>query len=138
MVKDIKLANIKYVKLLVERNDDFKGELKITPNINIKSIDKIKSESTKQEFLKVDFQFGVDYSTLGKIEIEGKIFFIMDSKTIKETIDGWKDKKMDNETNLLILNVIMQKASIKALSLEEEMGLPSHIQLPRLQLGKKE
>jgi hypothetical protein len=31
----------------------------------------------------------------------------------------------------------MQKSSVKALQLEEEIGLPFHVQLPRLQLGKK-
>jgi len=138
MAKDIKLLSFKYSKINVERNENFKGELKITPNINIKTIEKYKIESSKQDALKVEFGFKIDYSSLGKIELEGRFVLLTDSKLVLEVLNEWKDKKMSNETNTLILNIIMQKASLKALELEEEMNLPPHIQLPRLQLGKKE
>lgn len=138
MTQDIKLLNFKYNKVFVERNDDFKGELKITPNINIKNIEKHKIESSKQETLKIEFGFNVDYDLMGKIELEGKMHLLAEPSIIKEAIDGWKDKKLSDSINLLILNVIMQKASVKALGLEEEMNFPPHVQLPRLQLSKKE
>jgi hypothetical protein len=137
MAREIKLAGFKYTKLSAERVEDFKGDLKITPNINISNIDKPKS-SIKQDSLVVDFIFGVDYNGLGKIELFGKMYLIVDSKTVKEVIDGWNLKKLDNEINMVILNIIMQKASLKALELEEELNLPPHIQLPRLQLEKQE
>lgn len=137
MAQEIKLAGFKYTKINVERKEDNKGELKITPNINIQSIDKFKSDS-KQDILQINFQFGIDYSSLGKVELEGRLLLATDSKTLKDALEGWKNKKLDNDINLIILNVIMQKASVKALELEEEMNLPPHIQLPRLQLGKKE
>lgn len=136
MTQEIKLVGFRYTKLNVERNEELKGELKITPNINIQSIEKFKSDS-KQEIIQIDFQFGIDYTSLGKVELNGKMFLAVDSKTIKEILDGWKNKKLDNKINLIILNTIMQKASLKALELEEEMNLPPHIQLPRLQLGEK-
>ena len=138
MTRDIKLAGFKYTKLNVERFEDFKGELKVTPSINIKSIDKHKSEASKQDLLEIKFQFGIDYSALGAVNLEGQLFLLTDSKTFKEALDGWKSKKLDSEINLIILNVIMQKASLKALELEEELNLPPHIQLPKLQLEKKE
>lgn len=138
MAKEIRLAGFRYLKINVERNEELKGDLKITPNINIRSIDKFKSENSKQELLQVDFEFGIDYASLGKLDLAGKMFLAVDSKTMKESLEGWKNKKLDNEINLVILNTIMQKASLKALELEEEMNLPPHVQLPRLQLGKQE
>jgi hypothetical protein len=137
MEKEIKLVGFKYTKINVERNEENKGELKITPNINIRSIDKLKSES-KQEILEIKFDFKIDYSSLGNVELSGKMLLSADSKTVKDALEGWKNKKLDSNINVIILNVIMQKASIKALQLEEEMNLPPHVQLPRLQLGKKE
>ena len=136
MVKDIKLIGFRYSKMNIERNEEFKGELKITPNINIQSIEKFNSDS-KQDILQVSFSFGIDYSSLGKLELKGKMFLSVDPKTIKDTLEGWKTKKLDDQINLVILNTIMQKASLKALELEEEMNLPPHIQLPKLQLGEK-
>ncbi len=138
MVKDIRLGAFRFLKQSVERNEDFKGEVKIVPNINIKSLEKFKSDSSsKQESLKVDFRFEVDYNGLGNISLEGRMYLIMDPKVVKEAVDNWKDKKVNSDINLVILNVIMQKCSVKALELEEEIGLPFHVQLPRLQLGNK-
>jgi len=137
MAQEIKLIGFKYNKLIVERNEEAKGELKIIPNINIQSIEQFKAES-KQDILEVKFNFNIDYTSLGKIELTGRMLLSTDSKTLKDALEGWKNKKLDNKINIVILNVIMQKASIKALQLEEEMNLPPHIQLPRLQLGKKE
>ena len=137
MVREIKLASFHYLKLNGERKENFDGELRIAPNINIKSIDKFDSDK-KQDVVKIVFSFEVDYGELGKINLEGFMLLIVDSKTLKDVVDGWKAKKLDNEINLTIINVIMQKASIKAIQLEDELGLPSHIQIPRLQLGKKE
>lgn len=138
MTKEIKLGGFRFTKQSVERNENFKGEVKVSPNMNIKSIEKFKSENIKKESLKVEFKFEVDYGELGKVFLEGFLFLITDPKTQKEALDSWKNKKLDNDINLIILNIIMQKASIKAMSLEEEFGLPLHVQIPRLQLGKKE
>jgi len=137
MEKDTKLGAFRFSRQSVERNEEFNGKLKITPNINIKNIEKFKSENSKQESLKVDFKFEVDYNGLGKVSLEGRMFLIVSAQVLKEAVDGWKNKKLDNEINLLILNVIMQKSSVKALQLEEEIGLPFHVQLPRLQVGAK-
>lgn len=134
MARDIKLGAFKFLKVFAERAEDFKGELKIIPNINIKSIDKHKSEPSKQESLKVDFKFEVDYNDLGKISLEGNMYLLVDAKTMKEAISGWKDKKLDEEIQTIILNLIMHKSSLRALELEDELNLPLHVQIPRLQI----
>lgn len=135
MAKDIKLAAVNFYKVSAEKNPEFKDKISIKPSINIANIEEYKSGKT--EACKVDFNFGISYGDLGKVDLSGAIFLTMDSKTLKETLKSWKDKKMDNDTNLMILNVIMQKASLKALQLEEDLGLPPHVSLPRLQLGSK-
>ena len=139
MAREIKLASFHYLKVSGERKEDFSGELKITPNINIKSIEKFDSDKKqgKQDILKVEFGFEVNYSDLGKVSLEGLLFLIVDSKTLKEAVEGWKAKKLDSEIHSVILNTIMQKASLKSIELEEEVGLPCHIQIPRLQLDKQ-
>lgn len=133
MAKDIKLAGVNFYKVTAEKNPEYKDKIEIKPSINIANIEEHKA--SKADICKVDFNFGVNYGGLGKIELSGAIFLAMDGKSLKETLKGWKDKKVDNEMNVLILNVIMQKASLKALQLEEEIGLPPHVSLPRLQLG---
>lgn len=137
MAKEIKLGAFRFLKQSVERNEDFKDSLKITPGINVKNIESFKSESSKAEALKVDFKFNVDYNGLGSVSLEGRMILLTDSKTVKEVVDSWKSKKLDNETNTIILNIIMHKCSVKALELEEDIGLPLHVQIPRLKLQAK-
>ena len=134
MTRDIKLGAFRFLKVFAERTEDSNGELKITPNIHIKSIEKHRSDLSKQESLKIDFRFEVDYNGLGKISLEGNMYLIVDSKTSKEILSGWKDKKLDAELQTIIINLIMHKSSVRALELEEELSLPIHIQLPRLQM----
>jgi len=48
-----------------------------------------------------------------------------------------RENSFENEESLAITNIILQKASIKALELEEELGLPPHIRLPSVKLNEE-
>jgi len=132
--KEMKLLGVNITRVLAERNSDFKGKHEISSNIDISSLDKEKLGLIKEEVIKVNFNFKLDYKELGKVEILGNLMMTFDSKTQKEVLEEWKNKKLPNNIRLTILNIILQRASLKALQLEEEIGLPLHIQLPRLKL----
>lgn len=133
MARDIKLAGINFLKVSGEKNPEFTGKPSMKPTLGVESIERVKD--TKKEAVNIKFNFGIDYSNLGNVKLEGRMILIMDSKTLKETLKGWEDKKLDNEINLIILNAIMQKASLKALQLEDELGLPPHISIPKLKVS---
>lgn len=137
MAQNINLVRFEYNKISVEKFEENSTDLKITPNLNISSIEKIKL-SEKKEFIKITFDFNIEYSNLGKIELKGKMFLDADDKSKTEIVDGWKNKKIDTKYNMLILNAIMQKATVKAIELADSMNLPLHIKLPTLQLDNKE
>ena len=132
---EIKLIGARISKLFGERKPEFSGKLEI--NTNVKLINTKKLKDTK-DTLKIDYELMVDYKELGSVSIEGSIFISTDSKTIKEIQKSWKDKKFDTEEQVQITNLIIKKASIKAFEIEDELGLPIHIQLPSLSLKKKE
>lgn len=133
MVSDIRLLGFNFIKINAEKKTDFSGKLDIKSNIDIKNIEKFKPG--KQDALKVEFVLTVDYGDLGKIELEGNLFITADSRLLKETLSSWKDKKQPTDLQLAIANIILQKTSIKAFQIEEELGLPIHIQnmFPRVQ-----
>jgi hypothetical protein len=134
MAKDTRLLGFNFTKINVEKNPKFSGNLKVKSNINIKSIEKHKLELAKQDSLRIEFVFDVDYGNLGKINLNGVMFITSDLKQIKDTLSKWKDTKATpTQLQVAIMNIILQKTSLKALELEEEIGLPHHIQLPRLQ-----
>jgi hypothetical protein len=131
--KSMRLVGSEFTKIGVERNPEFKGKLSVNSDIGLVLIEKFKPESAKQETLKIVFKYSIDYAELGNVTIEGRLYILADTKTQKEILKGWKDKKMDTPEHLTIMNMIMQRSTIKALELEEELGLPIHIKLPVLQ-----
>ena len=130
---EIKLLGARISKISGERKPDFSGKLEVNTNIKLLGLDKLKDS---KDSLKIDYELIVDYKELGNITINGTIFVSTDSKTIKEIQKSWKDKKFDTEEQITITNLIIRKASIKAFELEDELGLPIHIQLPSLSLKK--
>jgi len=126
---DLRFAGSKFIKLSAERNPEFSGKLSIKTNIKIKEMEKIKEA---KDTLKISYDFEVDYGELGTIGIEGALFVSSNARTIKDIEKSWTSKKLDSPEHIQITNLLIQKASIKAFELEEELGLPIHIRLPTL------
>ncbi len=127
MAKDVRVLGFNYTQISVERNPDFEGEVKVKSNINISNIEKFKAKIAKQDALKVSFESNIDYGELGKVVLKGNMIITADSKSLKETLSAWKEKR-PNELQITIMNIIIQKTSIKSIQLEEEIGLPVHLQ----------
>jgi hypothetical protein len=126
---NLKLAGSRFTKLEAERKPEFSGKLEMKTNIKINSLEKVKEA---KDTLKLTYTFEVDYLELGGVTVEGIIFLSGDAKSIKELLKVQKDKKYNSPEYIGLTNVIIQKASIKAFELEEELGLPIHIKLPTL------
>jgi hypothetical protein len=130
---NLKLIASRMTKIDAERNPDFDGKLEMTTNIKINTIEKVKDA---KDAIKISYSFEVDYANLGKITIGGILFLSGDTKTVKELLKMQKDKKYETPEYMSITNLIIQKASIKAFEIEEELSLPIHIKLPELSVEK--
>ena len=131
----MKLMGFNFTKISVEKIGPLSKNWKIDTSINIESIDEVKNEmlKSKEAFLSIKFNYSINYvPQIANINLIGNITISMDSKLIKEILKDWKDKKIKNETKLLIFNAILRKANVKAIQLEEEMNLPIHFQMPSL------
>ncbi|MEM4181842.1 MAG: hypothetical protein QXX68_01675 [Candidatus Pacearchaeota archaeon] len=138
MAMEISVLGFNLTKISGWKNQNFKGTLEINNSINISSIEKHEVNLLKEDVLKIDFSFKVTYKDFAEILLEGFTLLKTDSKTFKEVLKEWKDKKLNNDFQTVVLNLIMQKCSIRAIELEEELGLPIHIRLPSLKIGNKE
>ncbi|MAH49382.1 hypothetical protein CMI37_26395 [Candidatus Pacearchaeota archaeon] len=128
MAKDIRLIGFNFTKISAQRNPDYNGKVEAKSNVDITNMEKVKTPATKNESLKVDFSVDIDYGELGKVELTGNLFLMADQKLIKETVTGWEEKKQPNNIQLGVVNIILQKTTIKAIQIEEEIGLPIHLQ----------
>jgi len=133
----MRLVGFDFKKISVERFKDQTESLKFNTKIDISSIDTIKSDifKSREELLKISFTYSVLYEPeFAKIELKGDIILAIEPKIAKEILRGWKDKdkQTSEEFRIFIFNIILRKSNIKALQLEDELGLPSHIPLPSL------
>ncbi|MBS3168213.1 hypothetical protein J4216_03755 [Candidatus Woesearchaeota archaeon] len=121
-------------KISVEKKAQFSNEDKIQNNIKIKDIESsnLKIGDEERPALTVYFEFIVNYSNAGKLELNG--FLIChdnNAELIKKHINEWKvEKKTNPEFHASIYNHIIRRASVKALELEEMVGLPLHMTFP--------
>ncbi|MEM0465090.1 MAG: hypothetical protein QXW97_00110 [Candidatus Pacearchaeota archaeon] len=126
-------------KILGERVENIEGNLEVSQNIDIKEIKEEEIPFSKDKALKVFFSFKINYSKdFANIEFDGILIILPEKDEIKIILKDWKDKKISEDYRIPIFNFIMQKCNVKALSLEDELNLPTHFQMPRLNNAKKE
>jgi len=131
----MKIIGFNFDKINIEKLPGKAESLDIKTNIDINNIHDVQSSniSMKEDFIGVKFIFNVDYEpNFAKINLSGTVLFAVDSKIAKEILKQWKDKKMPEDFRLLLFNIILRKANLKALQLEEEMNLPLHVPMPSL------
>ncbi|MCR4285165.1 MAG: hypothetical protein NUV97_03935 [archaeon] len=124
---ELKLMGSRITKVNGERVEDFDGKLEIKTNIHIISVEKIKEA---KDTLKVKYGFGINYGGLGNVSIEGLLFISSDQKTLKDIQKNINSQKVESKEQIILMNSIFQRASVRAIEIEEELGLPIHIRLP--------
>jgi hypothetical protein len=132
----MKIAGFSIKKISAERINPIKGNLEVKQGLNIDDIQKEQINISEKPAIRFDFTFSIDYSpNFAKIEVKGAIIAIDDKDEAKDIFKDWKKKKFDHQVKLPLFNFIMDKCNIKALELEEEIGLPFHIPFPKLAPG---
>ena len=131
----MKVIGFNFTKISIEKFSDNFSKINLKTNIDISEINEIKAGSfkIKEEIIGVKFNYVVEYEpNIAKLEFSGSILFAVDSKLIKEILKAWKDKIIFEEFKIPLFNIILKKANIKSIQLEEELNLPLHVPLPSL------
>jgi hypothetical protein len=131
---NIRIINSKFLEIEATRNPEFSGKLKLKTNVQINLLEKAKDS---KEMLKTVYTFEIDYGELGKVKVKGELFLLSDAKTVKTVLKNKESKEYNTPEYIEITNLLIQRASIKAFELEEELGLPIHIKLPSLSVKSK-
>ena len=130
------IVGFNFERVSGEKKNIITKEVKIRNNASITNIleEKLPIEGSKGEVLKFTFEYITSYEPeIGEIELKGHILYLDDTKKIKEILKSWKkDKKIPQELMQQLLNIIIRRSSIKALTLSEELNLPPQIPLPKL------
>lgn len=136
----MRLMGFNFTKMNLEKMSDNLKDLKITTGIDISDIREAKSDFFKslEEMVAVSFEYTINYEKdVAVLKFQGSLIVSVESKQAKEILKQWKDKKIPEEFRLSVFNIILRKASLKALQFEEEFNLPPHIPLPSFKSTEK-
>ena len=133
----MKFAGFSFNKISIERFSSISEKIKVNTKIDISKIDKFNSPSFDKDLLNIDFSYILDYApNFANLEFKGSVLFYSEPEEIKDILKDWKNKKISDEFQTLVFNIILKKTNVKALELEDELNLPFHIAMPSLK--KKE
>ena len=135
----MKVVGGNFKKILVKKNKEVVHPVKINTNIEIKDIRKTELDFFKgKELFTFDYLFKIVYDPdFAEIEFEGGILILIEDQTIlKDILKEWKNKQVPEDIKFVLMNIIFNKCNLKALQLEEDVGLPAH--LPNPQIKKPE
>lgn len=129
----MKIIGFAFKKISAEKSENVPKDVKLNYNIELKEIVKDKIEDLNQEVLRIEFNFIVKYEPkFGEISLHGYVLLSLDAEKSKEVLKKWKSKKVSDDIRIPLFNFIMTKCNIKAINLEDDIGLPLHVPMPRL------
>jgi len=128
----MKIIGFSMHNLSAERKSPAKGKLSIKNSLNIEDIKTEETPLSKNPALKFDFAYNILYEPgFAKIGLKGSVIALDDKDEAGEILKDWKNKKFDSPLKIPLFNFIMNKCSLKALELEDELGIPLHIPFPK-------
>jgi hypothetical protein len=133
----MKIIGFSINKVIAEKNSEAKGKIELASGLSMTNIAKPEATISGKDTIKFDFSFNIQYKpNLGKIELDGSVMVMDENNESKQIMEDWKKKKFDNPMKLPLFNFIMNKCNIRAIQLEDDLGLPPHFQLPKLTAQK--
>ena len=148
----MKVIGFNLTKILVEKPAELKANFSVNNHIEFIEIEKEELDIVKDaEPIKVKFRYTVSYdssdakekkkenkSDSGNLIFEGIILLALDKELSKEILKSWKKKEIGADFKLPIFNLILRKCTPKALDLEDQLGLPLHVPLPKIGAAPKQ
>jgi hypothetical protein len=146
----MKILGFNFTKINAIKYPDFESS-GIKYNVEFTDVSKDKIEVLNaSDIVKISFKFMIDYEkkknetdkekeskNSAEIIFEGVIILSAEKEEIKEILKSWKKKEIPALAKATLFNIILKKCSIKALSLHEDLNLPTHIPFPQIKLQPK-
>jgi len=134
------MVGFSFTKVSAERKPASNSAVNIESNAGVTNVIELPVIEPKKALLKFEFMFVVKYEPgVGKIELNGELVQLYDKEYGLKVIEHWaKNKKLPAEIMPEVFNNILARSNVEAVILSRDMGLPSPIQMPRVDVKPKD
>ncbi|MGV8142456.1 MAG: hypothetical protein ACP5NS_02355 [Candidatus Pacearchaeota archaeon] len=113
----------------------------INTDVVFTDVDKAKFDVLKDsDCLRASFKFSIIYTdpnnkaaeSKNELKFVGSLLLSVSKDDAKEFLKTWKNKELPKDKTIPLYNYILKRCSVRALQLEEELGLQPHIPFPQV------
>ena len=139
----MRVIGFNLTKISAERISD-KITKKPFTSIEFLELKEDKTDLLKEgKIVKLSFKYSVCYGEQennkdGEIVFKGDVVLSVTKEESKDITKDWKKKKLPTPMNIILFNLILKRCTPKAIFLEDEISLPIHTPMPKLQQKKEE
>ena len=129
----MRIIGFNFNKISIERKKKDSGKINIKTEIDVPEIKEVKSSiiKTGEIIVEVMFDYKIKYEPdFAEVSLAGNILITLEPKIAKDVLKQWKKKKIHEDFRIFLFNIILKKAALKALELEDELNLPLHMPMP--------
>jgi len=131
----MRVIGFNFSKISIDKKKEPEKGMKINTNIEIKELEKKDIDVFKdKDVFDMAYEFKINYSEdIAELVFNGSILILIENEEIVKNIEeNWKDKKLPENLRIPLMNVIFSRCNLKALQLEEDLGLPQHLPSPKI------
>lgn len=132
------MVGLNFTKISAERMGGAEN-VRVESNVAITNVIEAKMPDPKKAILKFQFLFTAKFEpNIGLIELKGELIEMYDKDLGAKILEGWsKSKSLHKDVAPRILNAILAKSNIEAIIMSKELGLPSPVQMPKVEIKQK-
>ncbi|MFA4887445.1 MAG: hypothetical protein WC595_04480 [Candidatus Nanoarchaeia archaeon] len=130
------IVGFTFMKFSVEKRPLISKQVKINNDLQLGSLELVKRAEQGADVLKFNFTYKVSYGDMGDIDLAGYLLYADSLERLNKLLETWqKDKMIPVILLQQVLNAILIKCNIKSLELAQDVGLPPHFELPKLNVN---
>ena len=132
------IVGFNFLKMSAEKNNSAAIQEKVNINNDISIKDVEESSLGKNKAIRMTYFFRSNYNPdLGKIELEGEVFFADKEKVMKEVMNSWeKNKKVPEDIMMDVLDFLLMKCNTQSIIISKDFNLPPPIPFPKVDRAK--
>ncbi|MGV8150385.1 MAG: hypothetical protein ACP5NV_01525 [Candidatus Woesearchaeota archaeon] len=132
------MVGLNFTKISAEKMGS-SDNVKVESNVAIINVVESKMSDPKKSIVKFQFNFTSKFQpNLGLIDLKGELIEIYDKELGTKIVESWtKGKSLHKDVASRVLNAILAKSNIEAILLSREIGLPSPVQMPKIEIKPK-